>query len=200
MNRVRIQYNYEQNKFNLLREENEGFAKLIVELNQSNIDMSNVETVRKNIQDLIGFFNLDPNRVADLIIDAFENNVWNEEVYLALLKNFPQSYVTQLLGFKFKYYLDRIKERQDSPDSLFDDALIPRDLLMVTGILLREKNVKLEDIWSHLVIDEEKEDEIHTLCRLEEDLVNYSYKQLSEIVLDKQVHEASDQSKQKMKD
>jgi THO complex subunit 2 len=40
---------YEQQKFNLLREENEGFAKLIVELNQPNISMANIDTVKKNV-------------------------------------------------------------------------------------------------------------------------------------------------------
>ena len=40
---------YEQQKFNLLREENEGFAKLIVELNQPNINMLNIDTVKKNV-------------------------------------------------------------------------------------------------------------------------------------------------------
>lgn len=37
---------YEQQKFNLLREENEGFAKLAVELNQSNISMANIVVVK----------------------------------------------------------------------------------------------------------------------------------------------------------
>lgn len=45
LNRARIQYWFEQNKYNLLREENEGFAKLIIELNQPNIDETNVNVV-----------------------------------------------------------------------------------------------------------------------------------------------------------
>jgi THO complex subunit 2 len=68
---------YEQQKFNLLREENEGFAKLIVELNQCNINPSIIDNVKCNIEALIGFFNLDPNRVLDIILDSFENNIWN---------------------------------------------------------------------------------------------------------------------------
>ena len=40
---------YEQQKFNLLREENEGFSKLIVELNQVNIGDCNIEIVKENI-------------------------------------------------------------------------------------------------------------------------------------------------------
>lgn len=85
MNVVRTRNIFEQQKFNLLREENEGFAKLIVELNQLNINASNVETVEKNVQALIGFFNLDPNRVLDIILDSFQNNLWNS-TYIQLLK------------------------------------------------------------------------------------------------------------------
>ena len=69
---------YEQQKFNLLREENEGFAKLIVELNQPNISMDNIDIVKKNVEALIGFFNLDPNRVLDIILESFSSgNTWN---------------------------------------------------------------------------------------------------------------------------
>jgi hypothetical protein len=79
------QHHFEQQKFNLLREENEGFAKLIVELGQSNMNMANVEIVKSNVKELIGFFSLDPNRVLDVIIDSFCNHVWNIEPYVALL-------------------------------------------------------------------------------------------------------------------
>jgi len=72
------QFIFEQQKFNLLREENEGFAKLIVELNQPNITMENIEVVKKNVEALIGFFNLDPNRVLDIILESFASgNIWN---------------------------------------------------------------------------------------------------------------------------
>jgi len=43
-------FSYKQQKFNLLREESEGFAKLITELNQ---DVSH-EVVLQNIKSLIG--------------------------------------------------------------------------------------------------------------------------------------------------
>lgn len=57
---------YEQDKFNLQREENEGYSKLVVQLIQPSLcsvtdhDLSNLVL---NIQQLIGYFNLDPNRV-----------------------------------------------------------------------------------------------------------------------------------------
>ncbi len=85
---------YEQQKFNLLREENEGFAKLIVELNQPNITMDNIGVVKKNVEALIGFFNLDPNRVLDIILESFTSgNLWNQDPYVALLSEFKGEYV-----------------------------------------------------------------------------------------------------------
>ena len=75
----------------MLREENEGFAKLIVELNQSNINLDNINNVISNIEALIGYFNLDPNRVLDIILDSLENNIWNLEGYLVLIKNYSSN-------------------------------------------------------------------------------------------------------------
>ena len=55
---------YTQNKFNLLREENEGYAKLISDLQHcGGWTEESMESVVKNIQSLIGYFFLDPNRV-----------------------------------------------------------------------------------------------------------------------------------------
>ena len=81
------QKHYTQIKFNLLREENEGFAKLIVEISQLNINASNVDLVKQNIQKLIGYFSLDPSRALDLLFTAFENKI-NNLAYLTLLREF----------------------------------------------------------------------------------------------------------------
>ena len=100
---------FEQQKFNLLREENEGFSKLIVELNQVNIGSSNIEVVTKNIQKLVGYFSIDPNRLLDLVLSAHENNVRNLS-YLELLRKFgSKEAVTQLIGFKIQNALSKNK-------------------------------------------------------------------------------------------
>lgn len=77
----------------MLREEDEGFAKLLVELNQTNISMDNIAVVKKNVEALIGFFNLDPNRVLDIMLDSFTNHLWNREPYLALLREYKGEYI-----------------------------------------------------------------------------------------------------------
>ena len=56
--------------------------------------------VKENIQKLVGYFQLDPNRLLDLILSSFQNNVQNL-TYLELIKEFGQrDQVTQLMGFK----------------------------------------------------------------------------------------------------
>ena len=59
----------------MLREENEGFSRLITELLQPNINEINASTVIDNIFEMIGFFKLDPNRVVDIILDWYSNNL-----------------------------------------------------------------------------------------------------------------------------
>ena len=51
---------YKQHRFNLLREETEGFAKLVVLL--SGVTDSNRSQAEENLRRLIGYFDLDPNR------------------------------------------------------------------------------------------------------------------------------------------
>ncbi|KZO92194.1 hypothetical protein CALVIDRAFT_541217 [Calocera viscosa TUFC12733] len=64
---------YKQTKFNLLREESEGYSKLIVEL-LSHHDQPASFTWQRVVS-LIGFFDLDPHRVLDLIFDVMESTI-----------------------------------------------------------------------------------------------------------------------------
>ncbi|GBG32725.1 THO complex subunit 2 [Hondaea fermentalgiana] len=92
---------YRQRKYNLLGEESEGFSKLVTEL--ETLHSGNVATVLENMQRLIGYFRLDPNRVFDLILEIFEMDPENE-AFVELLANFRVSNLKQLLGFKFQAY------------------------------------------------------------------------------------------------
>lgn len=49
-----IVFSYKQRKFNLFREESEGYAKLIVELNQEISENTEWKTILEIIQSLIG--------------------------------------------------------------------------------------------------------------------------------------------------
>lgn len=142
-------------KFNLLREENEGFAKLIVELTQLNINSQNLELVSQNIQRLIGYFSLCPSRALDLLLTAFEHRPSNL-AYLALLQKFgSQHSITQILGFKLKH----------SPSL---------SLVRLTALLLREGLVAIEDIWPHISPDAAK-DPLSALLDSQFKSLDYNY-------------------------
>lgn len=67
---------YRQHKFNLLAEESEGYSKLltflILGIKDNKHSGGNEEDKMKYIQELIGAFDLDPNRVLDLVLDILE--------------------------------------------------------------------------------------------------------------------------------
>ncbi|OTF70926.1 hypothetical protein BLA29_011887, partial [Euroglyphus maynei] len=60
------------------------------------------------IKSLIGCFNLDPNRVLDIILECFEARLYLRDSFLKLIKNFSDNPVTlnQILAFKFSFYND----------------------------------------------------------------------------------------------
>jgi THO complex subunit 2 len=118
----------------LLREENEGFAKLLAEINQENLNKANIEVVISNIYKMIGYFSLDPNRVLELILCAYQFNLTNI-AYLRLLREFGSKHtISQLLGFKIAH-VHLVAESQ----SLFD----------LVAMLIKDKQVDIADIWSH---------------------------------------------------
>ena len=55
------------------------------------------------ITSLIGYFDLDPNRVAALVLDIFQDQ-WDHEAYLRLLPLFSQQAVTASLAFIYAHY------------------------------------------------------------------------------------------------
>lgn len=94
---------YKQNKFNLLREQSEGYTKLSTELIQSMgpahlsstalpaEDESIIETRARaawnKVIGLIGYFDLDPSRALDIILDVMSTHVTTHySFFLALLR------------------------------------------------------------------------------------------------------------------
>jgi len=60
--------------------------------------------LKGNVLSLVGTFDLDPNRVLDVVLDIFEKNLWNYESFLKLLKQFRKNNIVHIMGFKFAYY------------------------------------------------------------------------------------------------
>lgn len=89
--RIRTAMFFKQRKFNLLRETNEGYSKLVVEMNSFVGAAHSSETGRpteprstitkraesawEKLVGYIGYFDLDPNRVLDIVLDVFSCHI-----------------------------------------------------------------------------------------------------------------------------
>lgn len=142
--RVNTRLYYTQNKYNLLREENEGFSKLISEL-FTVFDNNHVDIMFSHIQSIIGYFDLDPHRVCDIILSCSLYQLQYYKGYIELLSKFEKEYVAQILGFKF---------RQHHPiDSSISPT--PNQLYTITAHLIDNKVIQIEQIYNHLYPSEE---------------------------------------------
>ncbi|CAN8291333.1 unnamed protein product [Cochlearia groenlandica] len=162
---------YQQTKFNLLREESEGYAKLVTLLcggssssshNASAATMGIIKVLIRPmhyvshmyfvfftelkyfLQSLIGHFDLDPNRVFDIVLDCFELEQ-HYDTFLNLIPIFPKSHASQILGFKFQYY-----QRLDV------SSPVPFGLYKLTALLVKEEFINLDSIYAHLLPKDEE--------------------------------------------
>lgn len=94
------------------------------------------------VKSLIGCFNLDPNRVLDVILESFETRPQSHELFIPLLKSYmPDSHIiSEVLGYKYRN---------------FADDPTPYSLYKLTSLLLQHKIIELDDIyaWVSLFID-----------------------------------------------
>uniref|UniRef100_A0A8D0CBS1 THO complex subunit 2 n=1 Tax=Salvator merianae TaxID=96440 RepID=A0A8D0CBS1_SALMN len=140
--KIKTKLFYKQQKFNLLREENEGYAKLIAELGQDLSGNITSDLILENIKSLIGCFNLDPNRVLDIILEVYECRPEYDEFFVPLIESYmymcePQT-LCHILGFKFKFYQE---PNGETPVSLY----------RVAAVLLQHNLIDLEDLYVHLL-------------------------------------------------
>ncbi|KAM5566947.1 THO complex subunit 2 [Rosa sericea] len=158
--RVNTRLLYQQTKFNLLREESEGYAKLVTLLCQNSENSShNAGATIGIIKSLIGHFDLDPNHVFDIVLECFEL-LPDNNVFLELIPIFPKSHASQILGFKFQHY-----QRLEVNDP------VPFGLYKLTALLVKENFIDLDSICAHLL---PKDDEAF------EHYSSFSSKQLDE--------------------
>ncbi|KAJ4710125.1 THO complex subunit 2 [Melia azedarach] len=139
--RVNTRLLYQQTKFNLLREESEGYAKLVTLLCRAYEDANESVSAATIgiIKSLIGHFDLDPNRVFDIVLECYELQP-NNKVFLELIPIFPKSHASQILGFKFQYY-----QRMEVNNS------VPFGLYKLTALLVKEEFIDLDSIYAHLL-------------------------------------------------
>ncbi|CAB1316327.1 unnamed protein product [Coregonus sp. 'balchen'] len=138
--KIKTKLFYKQQKFNLLREENEGYAKLITELGQDLSGNITSHIVLESIKSLIGCFNLDPNRVLDIILEVYECRSDQDEFFLPLIKSYMCEPLTlcHILGFKFKFNQE---PNEETPTSLYH----------IAAALLHHNLIELEDLYVHLM-------------------------------------------------
>ncbi|ETV96865.1 hypothetical protein H310_10146 [Aphanomyces invadans] len=133
--RINTRNLYTQNKFNLLKEESEGFAK-VLSLMHSEITCENLQSTKTHLLSLIGYFDLDPNRVLDLVLDAYEVHYTND-CFMELLTEFKVDGLAHVLGFKFHYYTHQSKPA-------------PRSLYRLAATMIRNGLLSLAAMFSHL--------------------------------------------------
>ncbi|XP_023179884.2 THO complex subunit 2 [Drosophila hydei] len=132
--KVKTKLYYKQRRFNLFREESEGFAKLITEMNQDFEEHTTPDTIMDIIKSLIGCFNLDPNRVLDIIIESFETRPDRWKLFIPLLRSYMPTgaIICEVLGYKFCH---------------FKATRTPRSLYHVCALLLKHGVIELNDVY-----------------------------------------------------
>ena len=103
--KLKITSFYEQNKFNLLREESEGYSKLISllfdlnELNQK-LNEKDIQITLEEITKTIGYFNLDSYRVLDIALDVFKYSPFNIN-YIKIFDILNKEKIVTIIDCKF---------------------------------------------------------------------------------------------------
>uniref|UniRef100_A0A158R5S7 THO complex subunit 2 n=1 Tax=Syphacia muris TaxID=451379 RepID=A0A158R5S7_9BILA len=156
---------FKQLKFNLFREESEGYAKLLTEL--LSLTSLNAQVIVTRIHRLIGQFNLDPNRTLDIILECFEAEPNRRQFFLALLTELKASSddLCNILGFKFTFY----QKNNDTPRSLYRLAAIMChekyiDLLSLCSFLTPKLNELIIDHKERLSRDSKRARKAETIC------------------------------------
>ncbi|KAJ8927627.1 hypothetical protein NQ314_019888, partial [Rhamnusium bicolor] len=114
------------NANSIYSEKNEGFAKLLTELNNEFNGNTDPGELIGIVQSLIGCFNLDPNRVLDIILESFENKPKDAKIFVPLINSYMNdpSIISEVLSTKFSF-LKNI------------DQEIPKSLYVLTAQLLQ---------------------------------------------------------------
>lgn len=130
--RINTRLNYTQHKYNVFNEEPEGYSKLIMFLCHTMPNNPNFET---ELERYTVFFDLDPNRIIDLLLTIAGEHFSYIDEYYNILRQYNSLYIVSTLGFKL----------QD-----IADVRITNSLLKVTAYLLRRGVFSLEQILPHL--------------------------------------------------
>jgi hypothetical protein len=138
---------YRQQKYNILREEPEGYSKLVALFSKLPRKTTNLDILIGNVQAIIGQFDLDPNRVMDILLDCLEEEPDNV-LYLEILKVFRVPNIVHILGFKFMKYHGAGKGETTSNDS--ESPVTPHSLYLLAAALIVGGLVNLQELLPYL--------------------------------------------------
>ncbi|KAI9098577.1 transcription factor/nuclear export subunit protein 2-domain-containing protein [Phlyctochytrium arcticum] len=177
--RTRTTMLYAQTKYNLLREESEGYAKLITELfgrlpklHDAHLPSAtggkstpaeakrlraqavneHAQSVMRNITSLIGYFRIDPNRVLDIILDLFTANIADHwDFFLRLLEISPWAPRQDQRGQKASSKCGQVLGfKFDWYNKKSTGRNVPENLVYVAAVLIKHGLVQLGDLYPHL--------------------------------------------------
>lgn len=152
--RVNTQMLYKQQKYNLLREESEGYSKIITVVQEACLKTkiqteSEMVSLLDTIQSLIGYFDLDPNRTLEILLGVFIENLSSYRFFIKLFQKSvwfnkdgtsffsDRSVLANIFGFQLTAHS---KANKDVSKNLF----IAAALLIVNGLM------DLNEIYAHL--------------------------------------------------
>mmetsp|Transcript_30329 Transcript_30329/g.93856 ORF Transcript_30329/g.93856 Transcript_30329/m.93856 type:complete len:639 (+) Transcript_30329:488-2404(+) len=128
---------YRQRKYNLLHEESEGYSKVMTLLSQVQKQPTSRHAAQSLLA-LVGGFDLDPNRVMDVVLGSLQDcsNCPSINLRLDLLEDLRLgTSLSQTLGFKFQIY---------------SGLQTPETLCRLAGMLLSVGAVNMEALLPHL--------------------------------------------------
>eukprot|EP01138_Halocafeteria_seosinensis_P010848 gb/GECG01011080.1/.p1 GENE.gb/GECG01011080.1/~~gb/GECG01011080.1/.p1 ORF type:complete len:1557 (+),score=171.91 gb/GECG01011080.1/:1-4671(+) len=169
--RVNTKLFYTQHKYNLLREDSEGYARLLTTLLGCNMATRSPSAIIRRTHSLVGYFKLDPNRVFDLVLEAMEYSIaagmWSPKArvhkslvcgtemeqrtptvnlntlrnYATILNEFRATNLKHILGFKFS---------SCQPKDASVMSVTPYSLCSVAAELVALNLLQVADIWLYL--------------------------------------------------
>lgn len=152
---LRTRLYYKQKKYNLLREENEGFAKIIAEL--YHLPNGDPKRILHNVINIIGRYRVDPNRVLDLYLEVFEFCcLRNYSTLIEFLKIFYDSpdKVLQIIALKISFH----GNLNDDATALNTEGLprIPGSLYRLIAVLIHECILEIDEVYTYLAPEDAK--------------------------------------------
>lgn len=170
---------YTQKKYNLLHEEIEGFSKLIIELYsifRRDESSYQVDYALEIVENLIGHYSLDPNRVLDIILDIFSNNfVSNHEFSINFLKK--SRWWPEVEGDCFTSIQSLGKGGNESAAKCIglklmkcpQDRDLPETYKIMIACLMKEGFLSFGSIWKYARPNDEEMKDIEALYKKELD-------------------------------